>query len=74
MESTEALRPNDWKARTMVIGGVLGALAGVLAAMMFIRSTDAAGKARPHVAPKAALTVGMNVLDVLRQFAGLAEK
>jgi hypothetical protein len=58
----------------MVIGGVLGALAGVLAAMLFIRSGESSGGAQPRVEPKAALTVGMNVLDVLRQFAGLVEK
>ena len=68
---------NDWKTRTMLFGGFLGALAGVLAALLFIRSGEASGtaqKGRPRVQPKSALQVGIGLMGVLRQIAGLAEE
>jgi hypothetical protein len=63
--------PNEWKTRTLLFGGLFGALAGVLAAFLFIRSSD---ESKPSVQPKAALQAGIGVLGVLKQIASLAEE
>lgn len=71
------MESNDWKTRTMIIGGVLGGIAGVVAAMMFIRSGEESNtrrKGRPRVRPKHALQVGIGLMGLLQKIAGLAEE
>jgi gas vesicle protein len=68
---------NDWKTRTMIVGGILGGIAGVVAAMMFIRSGEAAGatrKGRPRVQSRSALQVGIGLMGLLQKISGLAEE
>lgn len=72
MNSTEVARPSDWKTRTTLIGGVLGALTGAGAAWMFIKSGGYEGKSR--IKPDALLAVGIGVLSLLRQIANLGEE
>ena len=67
---------SGWKTRTTIIGGIVGGIVGVFAAMMFIRSSEETGSAqrgRPRVKPKHALQVGISVIGLLQKIAGLAE-
>ena len=67
---------NSWKTRTLVIGSVVGAVAGVLAAQMFIKSSEEAGtsrRGRPRVETKSVLQVGIGVMALLQKIAGLAD-
>jgi hypothetical protein len=62
----------------MIIGGVLGALLGVGAAQLYLRSTpievNEEGQERlPAVQPGRALAVGLGVLTVLKQITGLGK-
>lgn len=64
------------RTRVMIIGGVMGALLGVSAAYLYLRSTpvemDEEGQERlPAVQTGKALTAGLGVLTVLKQVAGL---
>jgi hypothetical protein len=64
------------RTRVLIIGGVLGALLGVSAAYLYLRSAyvevDERGQERlPAVQPGRALTVGLGLLTVLKQIAGL---
>jgi hypothetical protein len=64
------------KTRVMIIGGVVGALLGVGAAYLYLHSTggqvDVEGNERlPAVQPAKALTLGLGVMTLLRQIAGL---
>lgn len=66
------------KTRIMIIGGVLGALLGVGAAYLYMRSVpieqDEEGRQRlPAIQPGKALTVSLGVLTVLKQIAGLGQ-
>lgn len=72
------MEPNsgsNWKTKAMLLGGIAGALIGVGAAYLYIRSVDAeqGGQAlapRP-IKPTAAVSVGLSVLSLLRQIASL---
>jgi hypothetical protein len=66
---------SNWKTKMMLLGGIAGALVGVGAAYLYVRSVDAeqGGQAlapRP-VKPTAAVSVGLSVLGLLRQIASL---
>ena len=64
------------KTRVMIVGGVLGALLGVSAAYLYMRSVsvevDEEGRQRlPAIQPGKALAVSLGVLTVLKQITGL---
>jgi hypothetical protein len=66
---------SNWKTKLMLLGGIAGALVGVGAAYLYVRSVDAeqgglALAPRP-VKPTAAVSVGLSVLGLLRQIASL---
>ena len=72
------MEPNpssNWKAKLMLLGGIAGALIGVGAAYLYVRSVDAeqGGQALAprRVKPTAAVSVGLSVLGLLRQIASL---
>ena len=72
---------DSWKNRTMIIGGVLGTLIGIGAAMMYIRAEEESLEvkrntlAQHKAVPLAAvLPIAIAVLGVLRQISGLADR
>jgi ABC-type nitrate/sulfonate/bicarbonate transport system permease component len=72
---------DSWKNRTMIAGGVLGALLGVGAAMLYVRSEEEAmaadyakGPQRKSIPPVALVPIAISILGVLRQIGGLAER
>ena len=66
------------RTRVLIIGGVFGALLGVSAAHLYLRSVptevDDEGKDRlPSIQPGKALAVGLSLLTVLKQVTGLGQ-
>ena len=66
------------RMRVMIIGGVLGALVGVSAAYLYLRSAalslDEGGRERlPAIQPSRALTSGLSVLTMLKSIVGLGQ-
>jgi hypothetical protein len=66
------------KTRVMIVGGIVGALLGVGAAYVYLQSTgvqvDEEGNERlPAVQPAKALTLGLAVMTLLRQIAGMGK-
>jgi hypothetical protein len=64
------------RTRLLVVGAVFGALIGVAAASLYLRSTpiqvnDEGEERLPSVSPGHALSVGLGVLSVLKQIVGL---
>ncbi len=66
------------RTRIMIIGGVVGALLGVSAAYLYLRSTpvelDEDGREQlPPIQTGKALTAGLGVLTALKQITGLGQ-
>lgn len=64
------------RTRVLIFGGILGALIGVAAAYLYLRSApirvDESGRERlPAVSPSEALKVGLGILTTIRQIVGL---
>ena len=73
-DNTESAGMN-WKTQLIVFGVAAGALIGAGAAYLYVRSVEAeqggAALAPRPVKPVAAVSVGLTVLGLLRQIAGL---
>jgi hypothetical protein len=66
------------KTRVMIIGGAVGALLGVGAAYIYLQSADVkvdeeGNEQLPAVQPAKALTIGLAVMTLLRQIAGMGK-
>jgi hypothetical protein len=75
------MEDESWKSRTLIVGGVLGTLIGIGASILYIRAEEEALEARrgqplkpKGVPPAALIPIGIGVLTVLRQIAGLADR
>ncbi len=72
----EGGRPPDWKMRTTLIGTALGAIAGVAAALMFIRRSEETGQppSLRKTEPGLVLAASVTLLGLLRQIADMGER
>ncbi|RLC91735.1 MAG: hypothetical protein DRI77_13565 [Chloroflexi bacterium] len=64
------------RTKVFVIGGLAGALLGLLAAWLYVREAESAGvdldtETGAEITPRTGLQVGLGVLGVLRQVANL---
>jgi hypothetical protein len=62
---------SNWQQRVLLIGGLLGAVIGVLSAIFYIRSADESETGGPPnaPAPREAVRVGMSLLSIMRTIA-----
>jgi hypothetical protein len=64
---------NSWKTKTMIIGGVIGALLGVAAAYMIVKRSEMEGE-RPQLSTGEGVRLGLGVLGLMRMLADTGEK
>jgi hypothetical protein len=62
----------NWKGRTLLIGGVLGALTGLGAAYLVVRRWETSA-GRPRLSAGEGLRLGVLVLGMLRQIGQLGD-
>jgi len=62
----------NWKVKTLVIGGVLGALIGLGAAFMLVKRAEAEGTL-PELTTGEGVKLGLGVLGLLRLLADTAD-
>lgn len=60
----------DWKTKSLLIGAVAGAVAGVIGAIILIQAADKANT-RPQISAGDGVKVGLSVLAVLRLLSDL---
>jgi drug/metabolite transporter (DMT)-like permease len=70
MLSSGNRRSQGW---TLILGAILGAVAGLGAAYVFVRARRKAGKEGSSVTPSAAVRIGLLLLGLLRQVGEIAE-
>jgi hypothetical protein len=62
----------SWKNKILIVGGLVGALVGVGAAFLYIRTAEEAG-GRREVSPAQVLKLAVSTLGMMRQASQLAE-
>jgi hypothetical protein len=72
----EGGRTPDWKMRTTLVGTALGAIAGVAAALMFIRRSEETGQppSLRKTDPGLILATAVTLLGLLRQIADMGDR
>lgn len=64
---------NNWKTKTLLIGGVVGAVIGVIGALVLVQQADKA-QSRPQLTAGDGVKVGLGVLAVLKLLAELGAR
>jgi hypothetical protein len=72
-EVVEVAAELDWRVKALIVGGVVGALAGVGAAYLYIRNIEEAGE-DPKLGTKDALQLGVSLVSLVKQVANLGNK
>ncbi|MEW6567939.1 MAG: hypothetical protein AB1449_07200 [Chloroflexota bacterium] len=63
---------DNWKAKTLLIGMLVGALTGLGAAYLLVRRAEET-ESRPRLTPGLGMRLGLLVLGLLRQVGRLGE-
>ena len=63
----------DWKVKTLVIGGVVGMLTGLLAAYLLIQRAEQESS-QPRLTAGEGVKVGVGVLGVLKTIADMGTR
>ncbi|MGA2112255.1 MAG: hypothetical protein ABSG98_08920 [Anaerolineales bacterium] len=61
------------QGRALLIGAIVGGLAGLGAAYLFVRARQRTGKEGAAVTPSSAVRLGVLLLGLLRQISEIAE-
>jgi len=61
----------QWKTKLLILGGLLGALAGIFSAYVFIQRAQ---ESNPKLTAGDGVKVGMGVLGVVKSIADLAAR
>lgn len=64
---------STWKTKTLVVGGVAGAVVGLGTALMMIRSAEKKGGNPPDIRPTDLMGSVMAVIGVVRGIAALGD-
>jgi nitrate reductase gamma subunit len=66
-------KPGNWKARALVVGGLIGALTGMATAALLVRRSEKRGESL-NVSTGEGLRLGMLVAGLLREVAALPDR
>lgn len=64
---------SNWKTKTLLIGGVVGAVIGIIGALVLVQQADKA-QSRPQLTAGDGVKVGLGVLAVLKLLAELGAR
>ncbi len=66
-------KEESWKMKALIIGGVVGLAAGMIAALIFIQRAEMS-EAKPKLSAGEGVKVGIGVLGVLRMISDLGTR
>ncbi len=66
-------KEDTWKMKALIIGGVVGLAAGMIAALIFIQRAEMS-QAKPQISAGEGVKVGIGVLGVLRMISDLGTR
>ncbi len=66
-------KDDSWKMKALIIGGVAGLAAGIIAALIFIQRAEL-GQPNPKISAGEGVKVGIGVLGVLRMISDLGTR
>jgi hypothetical protein len=65
---------NDWETRVLVVGGILGAVVGLITSWLLIRTSREAHAGPPAITTSDAFKVGITAIGLVRSIAVLGER
>lgn len=63
----------NWKAKTIIAGVVIGAAAGAISALLMLKKAEDE-RTTPKLSPGEGIQVGLGVLGLMRLIAGLGNE
>lgn len=73
MQNELQRRDDNWKAKTYIIGGLVGAAVGLTTAFLLARNAEETRSGPPQISSGDALKLGVAVLGVMRGVAALGD-
>jgi uncharacterized membrane protein YdjX (TVP38/TMEM64 family) len=64
------MNDKNWKTKTILIGTVIGALAGAAAAFLLVKRAESEDS-QPKLTPGEGVQVGLGILGLMRLIAGI---
>lgn len=64
---------NNWKTKTMIMGVVIGAMAGAVSAFLMIKRPEEQDS-QPKLSPGEGVQVGLGILGLMRLIAGMGNE
>lgn len=64
----------NWRTKTLIIGGVIGALIGVSAAYLLARTAEESGGGPPQISTGDAIKSAIGVVGLVRGIASLGDR
>lgn len=64
---------NEWKTKTLILGTIIGAVAGAASAYLLVRRAEQ-DENQPKLTPGEGIQVGLGVLGLLRLVSGLGKE
>jgi hypothetical protein len=64
---------NNWKTKTMIMGVVIGAMAGAVSAFLMIKRAEEQDS-QPKLSPGEGVQVGLGILGLMRLISGMGNE
>lgn len=64
----------NWRTKTLIIGGVIGAIIGVGTAYLLARTAEESGGGPPHISTGDAIKSAIGIVGLVRGIAALGDR